>query len=193
MRGVDVLAMQLRGSCELIVTRSRDAGDWWDRRALPETSRPGFILWHCARIVDWGVNTVVRGVAEVAAAEEWRDRVRHDLGHGAGLSDAEADSVAASVGPEDLAAYAEVLTADVGGWIGDLDDAALDAVPDLRAACATHPRYATASAWDEVEGLAGLPAWQVLARPCINHIRVHIGEFDTLVDALRRGLDAGGG
>ncbi len=48
-------------------------------------------------------------------------------------------------------------------------------------------RYLAPEVWAEVSDLAGLPAWQILARPCISHIRVHAGEIDILRQSLRAG------
>jgi hypothetical protein len=194
MRGTDLLAMQLKGSCDLVASNARDAEDCWLQRALPGTSRPGFVLWHCARIIDWGVHTVVRDVPEIGAAPEWRERIRYDLGHGAGLSPHQADEATETVGAADVAAYAEILSAIVLGWLDGVSDGDLDHVPEIRrASAAANALYVTPAAWAEVESLEGLPAWQVLARPCAAHIRVHIGEFQVLRDALRSGATAGDG
>jgi hypothetical protein len=190
MRGLDLLRMQLLGSCDLVTGAVAEATPHWSARAFPGASRPGFVLWHCARIVDWGVNTVVRGAPEVAARPRWSTAVRHDLGHGAGLADAQADEVAATVAPDDLAAYVRELRAVIEEWVSSLDDADLDRVPDLRAANRAHPLYATAAAWEEVAGLENLPAWQFLCRPCGNHVRVHIGELQVLCQALGGPLPA---
>lgn len=187
MQATDLLGMQLRGSCDLVVSHTQSSADCWDRRAFAGTSRPGFIVWHCARIIDWGVHTVVRGVPEVAARAEWRDRVRYGVGHGVGITEAEADAVAATVSADDVAAYATELRDVITAWIAGAGDDELDRVPDLRAVNQQHPRYATPEAWQEVEGLAGIPAWQFLARPCVSHIRVHIGELETLCRAIAAG------
>ena len=188
MQGTDLLRMQLQGSCDLIEAHVQSSAGCWTQRAFPGTSRPGFILWHCARIIDWAVQTVVRGEPEVGAGDAWRERIHHDLGHGVGLTDQEADSVADTVTPHDVAAYTQAVRETVLGWLGGVSDDDLDRVPDLRAANARHPRYATPAAWAEVEGLEGVPAWQVLARPSGAHIRVHMGELDTLCAAIRLGV-----
>lgn len=152
---------------------------------------PGFALWHCARIVDWGVNAVVRTQPELAAADPWRERMRFDLGHGPGLTRAEADEAALAVSAETITAYVAELRSQVGSWIATVSDDDLERRIDLRTACAVHPRYLTDAAWAEVENLEGLPSWQILARPCISHVRVHIGEVDTLLTVLRAGGAAG--
>jgi len=85
------------------------------------------------------LNTVVRGEPELAASPEWRERLRYEMGHGAGLTDAEADEVAESVQQADVVTYAAALL-----------------------------------------------------QPCVNHIRMHIGELETLVrvDAPLQGVPA---
>lgn len=55
----------------------------------------------------------------------------------------------------------------------------------LRHANSAHPRYATDAAWAEISGLEGVPVWQVLARPCIGHVRMHLGEMAALCQATR--------
>jgi hypothetical protein len=170
-----------------VASHARQVESLWSRRAFAGSSLPGFIAWHCARIVDWGLNTVVREVPEVAAAANWRDRVRYDLGHGAGITDAEADQLAVSVGADDVAAYVGAVRDSVDVWASEAADADLDRVPSLRQVNASHPRYVAPAAWAEIEALEGLPAWQFLARPCIGHVRVHIGELATLSQVMEAG------
>jgi hypothetical protein len=107
------------------------------------------------------------------------------MGHGAGLTDAEADDVAATVRPGDVVEYTTQLRDAISAWLDTVDDAELDRVPDLRARSAHHQRYLTPEAWQEIESLEGVPAWQVLARPCVAHIRVHTGELQTLAQLLQ--------
>jgi hypothetical protein len=185
MTGTDILRMQLRGSCDLIAETARASSDVWLSRAFATASLPGFTLWHCARIIDWGVQTVVRDVAEVGAAPEWRERIRYDLGHGAGLTREQADDAARTATPAAVAAYAESLRDAIDGWLDSVSDADLDRAVDVRAANRRHPLYASPEAWAEIQHLDGAPAWQVLARPCISHIRLHAGEVEALSAVLR--------
>ncbi|MEO8899456.1 MAG: hypothetical protein ABI352_02410 [Candidatus Dormibacter sp.] len=71
-------------------------------------------------------------------------------------------------------------------WATTATNGDLDRVPSLREVNQVHPRYATAGAWVEIEALEGLPAGQFLARPCVGHVRVHMGEMETLCAAMRR-------
>ena len=178
MTAAEVLEFQLLGSCRLVADAAGAHTETWTARVSSGMSLPGFIVWHCARIIDWGVHTVVRGVPELGASPEWGARVRYDMGHGAGLTDAEADDIAATVRPEDVHAYALALQDLIAPWIHRATESELTAVPDLRGRNLFHPRYASQRAWEEIEGLEGVPAWQVLARPCISHIRMHMGELD---------------
>ena len=184
MRATDVLAMQLQGSCDLITEHASSAAPHWAERALAAASLPGFVVWHCARVLDWAVNAVVRGEPEVAAAEQWRERIGYARGHGAGLTLSEADAAAMAVSSDDVAAYTSDVRACIDGWLPTIDDAALDSAVDMRAACAANPRYCTPAAWAEVENLDQRPAWQILARPAAGHIRVHMGELDVLLALL---------
>ena len=38
--------------------------------------------------------------------------------------------------------------------------------------------------WGEIESLNGIPAWQLLARPSMSHIRVHYGEVGVQLQVL---------
>lgn len=185
MVGHELLTVQVEGSFALIGEYTQSATPYWSERPVSGTSMPGFVMWHCARIMDWGVNAVVRGTTELAASDAWRERVRFDLGHGVGLSSEDADDAALSVSPVDVSAYVAELRSEVHDWIGDASEADLGRAVDLRRACETNPRYITDSAWAEVENLDGVSSWQFLARPCVSHIRVHIGEVGTLLTVLR--------
>ena len=185
MTGVEILEYQLVASCSLTAKHAEQAQPYWQERAFAMASLPGFISWHCARIIDWGVHTVVRNVPELASQGDWRDRVRYEMGHGAGLSDAEADGIAGAVQAQDVISYARALRGSIAEWLGATDDADLDQVPDLHARNQEHPLYRTQDAWQEIKGLEGVPAWELLSRPCISHIRVHSGELETLTQLLR--------
>jgi hypothetical protein len=184
MRATDVLTMQLQGSCELISEHAQAAAPHWTDRAVDGASLPGFVVWHCARILDWGINAVVRRETEIAAADRWRTRIGYDRGHGAGLTLSEADAAAAATSPDDVAAYTSDVRASIDAWLPTIADTELDRVVDVRAACASNPAYATPAAWAEVENLDQRPAWQILARPCAGHIRTHTGELETLLSLL---------
>ncbi|HKR99105.1 MAG TPA: hypothetical protein VJU79_06275 [Candidatus Dormibacteraeota bacterium] len=185
MDGIDVLGLQLATSCKLVTEKVAEAEPYWTRRGFAGASLPGFIVWHCARIIDWGVNTVVRDVPELAAQPEWRERVHYAMGHGAGLTEAQADELAAAVQPQDVIDYAAALREEIRGWLSETTAAELDAVPDLRARNQDHPLYRTPEAWEEIKWLEGIPAWHFLTRPTISHIRVHSGELDTLLQLFR--------
>jgi hypothetical protein len=124
-------------------------------------------------------------VPEVADRPEWRRLRAAELAFGAGITSTEADGVAQSVSRSDVASYLDAVK-DAGlGWLRDRSDADLDRVPDFEAHQRVKPRYLTPPVWDQVSDLAGRPAWQILARPCISHIRVHAGEIDILRASIR--------
>jgi hypothetical protein len=39
--------------------------------------------------------------------------------------------------------------------------------------------------WAEIQDLDGIPLWQFLARPSVSHIRVHYGEVQAQLEAVR--------
>ena len=75
MKGIDVLKFQLNGSFNLISERmERLTDEEWNTRAMPGTSKLGFILWHASRILDWTLNSAFQGAPEVADRAPWRER-----------------------------------------------------------------------------------------------------------------------
>jgi hypothetical protein len=75
--------------------------------------------------------------------------------------------------------------AAVTAWFDAQTPETLDTIPPLKSNQEARPGYMDPAVWVEVEDLDGLQAWQLLARPCISHIRVHVGEFGVLLSALR--------
>lgn len=191
MRATDVLTLQLQGSCDLIAEHARRAAPHWGERAFSDASLPGFVVWHCARVLDWAVNAVIRGEPEVATADHWRERIGYRRGHGAGLTLSEADAAAAAVSPDDVTGYTAELRACIDRWLPTIDDAGLEREVDMRSACSANTLYRTPAAWAEVEHLDQRPAWEILVRPCGGHIRVHMGELDTLLALLTERSAAG--
>ena len=186
MRASDVLRMQLKGSFAQLRDRLESMTDnEWRARTLPGTSKPGFVVWHAARTIDWGVHCAIQGVPEVADRPEWRDLHARDLAYGAGITASEADQVAESIGRDRVRGYLAALQPAALGWLERLDDADLERVPNFEANQRVKPRYLNPPVWAEVSDFVGLPAWHILARPCISHIRVHLGEVDTLLQVIR--------
>jgi DinB superfamily len=182
----DVLRMQLNGSFNLLRERLDSMRESeWTGRVIRGTSKPGFILWHATRIIDWGVHCAIQGVSELADRPEWRPLRAAELAYGAGITEEEADQLPASVSRDQVHAYLEALRPVALAWLDRQTDADLERVPDFEANQRARPRYLTPPVWAEVSDFVGAPAWQILARPCISHIRVHVGEVDTLLHAMR--------
>lgn len=181
MNGHQVLTLLLTGSFDRISEyTARADGATWSRTVSPGTNPVGFTLWHCARTLDWGFQATVRGVEEVAKRPEWRDRMPADGWFGAGVTPAVAQRIASEVGAGIVAAYNEAVRAESLAWLATQSDASLDAVPDLRART-EQAGYLHPEVWEEIASLQGIPSWQFLLRPCMNHVRVHLGEMDLLL------------
>jgi hypothetical protein len=185
MSGVEVLRMQLLGSFNLIreAVQSVPVEDW-NRSASPGSSRIGFVLWHCARIIDWAVHTALRGVPELADDPSWRARLAPEALFGAGIPASVADAVPDQVSQSTLLEYLDALQPAVLGWLEAQSPDALDFPVDLRRHQAERPEYMREAVWSEIASLDGIPAWQLLARPSISHVRVHMGEVGLLRQLL---------
>src|ERR1700674_5874985 len=107
MEAKDILRFQLAGAFTQVAERGEAATDAeWDGRAGPGTSKVGFVLWHCARTLDWAVNCALAGRPEVADQPAWRDRLAAPEGlFGAGIPDVVADGVPRRVDRQTLLAY----------------------------------------------------------------------------------------
>ncbi len=186
MTGVDVLRVLLSGSFGMVQERLNAISDQeWNQRAFPSTSKPGFILWHCARILDWTIHSAIQGIAEVADSSTWQGRFAREACYGAGIADSLADEVTASTSRTEVAAYLRDVRAAVMDWFAKQTESSLDAAPPLKTNQANRAGYLDPNIWAEVEDLDGLPGSELLLRPAGAHIRRHMGEYDVLVGAMR--------
>ncbi|MGH7763310.1 MAG: DinB family protein [Candidatus Dormibacteraceae bacterium] len=186
MKGTEVLRLQLEASFNLVQARMEGVTDEeWKARALPGTSKLGFILWHCARTIDWTIFSALQGAPEVADSQKWHGRFVPEALYGAGIPDAVADRLPDSVARRDAIDYLAEVRAYVTTWFDRQTDSTLDAKVPLRAHQARRAEYVQPEVWAAVASLDGLPAWQFLTRPSISHIRVHVGEYDVLLNTLR--------
>ena len=191
MTAKQVLEMQVNGSFNLLGERIRGVTDSeWTARAIPGTSLVGFVLWHGVRTIDMAVQTGIRGVPEMADRPQWAGRLQQQAAYGAGVSQAEADAVAHAVDRATAGDYLGEVRECVMAWLSSIADSDLAAVPEFERHNRARDRYMEPAVWAEVASLAGLPAWQILARPAVSHIRVHMGEVDTLLQALRAAAPA---
>ena len=186
MTGKDILQMELTGSFNVLQERLETVSDAeWGARAIPEGNMLGFTLWHSARILDWGVHCAIQGIPEVAERPEWRRLLASEAAYGAGIPAELADRVARSVSREDVKGYLGAVRLSSLAWLKGVSDDDLDRAPDLYEHQKANPRYVEPPVWAEVSSLAGLPAWHILARPCIMHIRLHLGEINLTLQAVR--------
>ena len=145
----------------------------------------GFTLWHLARTVDWAINTMVRGVPEVAFDFDFEgvaDARASQIGFGIRLEDA--DAIAYATTPTQVADYIERVATDAVGWLGSEPD--LSAVPDVIAQQPAFPGYRTDFYVEEVRSYeeARASTALILAGPATAHVRGHFGEIDVLRQIL---------
>ena len=185
MTGIDVLRLLLLGSFGNISRRLTElSDDEWDRRAVPGTSKAGFILWHAARILDWTYSSIA-GVPEVAQRDPWRRRFPQEAMFGAGIPASVADGVTQAVSRTDTIAYLDDVKTAFLEWFDLQTPETLEAAVSLRTPAAEEAGYLAPAVWEEISDLDGIPIWHMLMRPSGGHVRVHLGEFDTLVGLLR--------
>src|ERR1700740_3021307 len=128
----------------------------WLARRVAGTSKPGFTVWHGARILDWGVHCAIQGVPELADSSQWAGLRAADFAYGAGITDAEADSVPELVGRQQVREYLSALRLLALDWLNRSGDEDLESIPEFEQHQRSHPRYLTAPVWAEVESLAGI-------------------------------------
>jgi hypothetical protein len=150
-------------------------------RILPGTNLLAFDLWHVARVQDWAVRTMARGVQELVDETRWQGYGRLAThGIGVGFSREEADELARDVTLADVLAYADALHQDTLAWLDALPDEALDEQPDVPARLGRYPVYLGAAMREEVPWMHQQPpVWRCLA-PAIGHNRDHLAEMDLL-------------
>ena len=186
MTAKDLLKTLLAGSFAMIQERLDEVSDGeWNERAFPGTSKPGFILWHCARILDWTANSAFQGVPEVVDSPKWRAAFPHEACYGAGIPDFLADHVVGTTTSKVVVEYLGQVKASVMPWFEALSEATLDAPVALKDNQARREGYLEPQIWAAVEDLEGVTGWNFLMRPTGGHIRRHMGEYDLLVGALR--------
>ncbi|MDQ6710539.1 MAG: DinB family protein [Candidatus Dormibacteraeota bacterium] len=186
MTGKEVLQMQLTASFNLLDERIQKVTDQeWTARPIPGASLLGFTLWHTSRIIDWTIHCAIQGVPEIADRPEWKGLLASEAAYGAGITGDLADQVARTISKDDLRKYLGTVRTTSLGWLKSVADTDLDRVPDLHAHQQSNPRYLEPQIWAEVSSLAGLPTWQILARPPISHARIHLGEVDLALQTVR--------
>lgn len=187
MRAIDLVIRQLDGVHGLYHEIADDlTAHEWTARALPDSNRLGFTLWHLPRTQDWAVQTVLRGVPEVLADGRWQGRGHLQTpGIGAGFTPDEADVIAHGVAQADTLAYADAVHQAGTDWLRTLSDDDLDMVPDMRAHQAPYTAYQHPGFLAEVQHLVGMPTWRILLGPCSGHLRSHLGEMEVLKQVLR--------
>jgi len=164
-------------------------------RVAPAANPVGFLLWHMARSQDWGVNTALRGVDEVARRPPWAGSpLLRTLGMGTGFGPEQVDRIAAELDLEALLGYADAVHAEVLAWLSSIDESALDEVPDVAAHTARFPEYQLRAFVEEMDSgpehddavgrAGGLPAWLLLTSVSVTHLHRHLGEIDLTLGVL---------
>ena len=178
--------MLLGGSFNLLQEQSQAVSEAeWMTRAIPDGNPLGFIIWHATRTIDWGIHCAIQGVPEVVDRPEWKHLLASEAAYGAGVSPQEAERVAQAVHRDVVRDYLGAVRDASLSWLSNAQASDLDQVPDILGHQEANRRYLDPPVWGEVSSLAGLPAWKILARPCISHVRVHSGEIDLALQVVR--------
>ena len=150
-----------------------------------------FELWHMVRAQDWAVQTMIRGVPETMTEPRWKGRLGNlaTVGVGVGLSQADADALGRMLPRQDVLDYGDEVLSRILSWLSNIDESALEEIPDVTAHVAPYPVYheerGTLAPWT----FEGVPAWQFLTRACIGHAFGHLTTIDILKEQFRQQAD----
>ena len=184
MNGVDLIRDRLAGVEAVHRDAVNDAaGLDWATPVLPRTSPIGLTLWHVPRTIDWLVNASIRALPEAADDPAFADLPSPDrFGFATGLTPSEAVEAAAQVAGAGLLGYAAAVSRSADEWLASLTDEDLDAkVPEFDERQRSRPSYCTPAALAEVSHLGNLTIGQLLARPTMAHLYLHLGEVKLLI------------
>src|ERR1700694_2526369 len=112
-------------------------------RPLDGVNPIGFLAWHMARRQGWAGNTGIRDVPEVIRREPWAGTPLAVPGIGTGFELEEAAEAATRFDLPALLRYADAVHEDTVAWLGSVDEAILDRIPDVAAHDAAHTEYQT--------------------------------------------------
>jgi len=180
-----LLEFQLTGSFNLLDSLVNEISDKeWTLKVNRRANMVGFTIWHCLRTIDWTIHRVAARRNELVARTEWRDVRPDGAFFGAGVTMEAADRVARTVNRDRTRDYLSALRTERLAWLRETSDEDLDRLVDLNAdeRDADHLQPAV---WLEVKDLDRIPVWQLLARPAISHIRLHCGEVEAQLQAMR--------
>lgn len=187
MRAMELLERQF-GSVNTILHDVADdlTQEEMTTRSLASTNLLAFDLWHVARVQDWALQTLVRGVPELIDEPRWHDRgqlATHGIGVGMTLD--RADELARSLALADVLAYADTVHGGIISWLRAHTDEELERQPDVPAQLARYPIYLETAMREEVPWMFERPqVWRCLA-PALGHNRDHLAEMDLLKRQLR--------
>ena len=187
MRATELMALQLGTVNQVLHDVASDlTPEESVTRVLPHTNLIAFDLWHVARVQDWAVQTMARGVPEVIDEPRWQGRGQLAThGIGVGMTEAQADALARALAIADVLEYADATNQTVLAWLRTLPDDALESQPDVPAHLARYPVYLEPAMRAEVPWMYQRPPlWRCLA-PAIGHNRDHLAEIDLLKRQLR--------
>lgn len=157
----------------------------WLRRAVPGTNLPAFTFWHVPRVIDWTIQTGIRGVPELIAGEPWVTRAWARPDGGTGYSREEADALAAQVVPAEVLDYADAVRSQASQWLRAIGDEELEAPNQLMEKTIQVPVYDRAEVRESLAPFAGLPVWVVLSLACFAHGWAHLEEITLLTGVGR--------
>lgn len=186
MEASDLLAIQLNAIGQILNRLATEVDVETSRkRAFPGASLIGYTLWHLARTVDSAVNSMIRGVPEIAFDFDFEGVADARVSQiGFGIQPNEADAIAQATTPVEVARYYELVLANATQWLGTNPDLSL--VPDVLAHLPDFPGYRKDFYLEEMRSYEeeGWTALQILAGPAVGHVRGHFGEIDLLRQIL---------
>jgi hypothetical protein len=158
----------------------------WNTRLASSQNLIGYTVWHIPRTQDNVVHSWMRGIPEIFHQARWSMwQPLQRLGIGTGITQLEADEIAATVDLAQTIAYEEAVHQEILAWLHQINESDLTQIPNIDAHLAAYPEYQAKGFRAETDMMRDQPIWNLFMRPCIGHMHRHLGELALLKAMLR--------
>jgi len=145
MRATELLAKQHQIVHARIAGLQSFSNKEWMARPGPGRNRIGFTAWHMVATRDWTIRAILQGERPIGWDSPFDGTAVARCAIPFGMPLEEADAIAESVSPADVAAYSEAVTGEILRWLARTEDVVLESPPpNGRTHLALSPRYSEA-------------------------------------------------